>query len=170
LPIAWRAFADAAEEIADRVEVVTGHQPLLVGMDTYFLASELAFYRHDRDSVENTTSRGLFRSGGLSSGLMYDYWPSGQQQNGRTVIMFDFEPEGVSDNSISTWFQELGPVRERIVYKAGAPAGRFYYRVGRGFRPSLHSAIPAASQDGTQHCALSPCGQGPHGALTHFGE
>jgi dolichol-phosphate mannosyltransferase len=146
LPIAWRAFGDAAGEIADRVEVETGHQPLLVGMDTYFLASELAFYRHgrDHDSVENTTSRGLFRSGG-SGGLMYDYWPSGQQQNGRTVIMFDFEPEGVSDNSISMWFQELGPVKERIVYKAGAPAGRFYYRVGRGFRPS-------------------------HGALTHFGE
>jgi dolichol-phosphate mannosyltransferase len=160
LPIAWREFADAAEEIADHVEVGTGRQPLLVGMDAYYLASELAFYRHDRDndSVANTTSRGLFRSGGRSGGLMYDYWPSGQQQNGRTVIMFDFEPEGVSDGSISTWFQELGPVRERIVYKAGAPAGRFYYRVGHGFRPSLHSAIPTASQEsGRSYCAVPPC-------------
>jgi len=131
LPIAWREFADEAVEIKKNVELATGHEPLLVGMDTYYLSSELAFYdRHDTDAVKNTAGRGLFGS----NSLMYNYWFSSAQQIGRTVIMFDFEPDGVSDESLSNSFRELGPVTERIVYKAGARAGRFYYRVGYDFR------------------------------------
>ena len=133
LPIAWREFGDAAEEIEKHVELTMGHEPLLVGMDTFFLSSELAFYRHrhDNDFVQNTAGRGLFGS----NSLMYNYWFSSAQQIGRTVIMFGFKPKELSDGSLSRWFQELGPVTERIVYKAGAPAGRFYYRVGYDFRP-----------------------------------
>ena len=92
LPIAWREFGDVATEIESQVEATTGHRPLLVGMDPYFLSSELAFYpRHKRpDAVQSTAGRGLFGS----KGLMYDYWFARTSQTGRTVIMFGSDPRG----------------------------------------------------------------------------
>lgn len=131
LPIAWREFAVDAEQIENQVELTTGIEPLLIGMDRYFLSSELAFYaRDDKDSVQNTAGRGLF---GLNS-LMYNYWFSSAREVGRPVIMFDFGAGELSEHSLSKRFEKLGPVMERIVYKGGIPAGRFYYRVGYDFR------------------------------------
>ncbi|QEX22151.1 hypothetical protein FRZ61_20810 [Hypericibacter adhaerens] len=138
LPVAWREFGDAAGGIERQVEHAVGQEPLLVGMDRYFLSSQLAFYGPDDDSFQNTAGRGLFGS----SGLMYDYWFSDARQAGRTVIIFGFEPAPLSDDRLAKWFRELGPVGERALYKAGAPAGRFFYRVGYGYRlegPSLIS-------------------------------
>jgi dolichol-phosphate mannosyltransferase len=65
---------------------------------------------------------------------MYHYWFSGDREIGRNVIMFSFDEESITDPTLSKWFHELGPVTKRIVYKAGSPAGRFYYRVGYNFR------------------------------------
>ena len=150
LPIAWREFATTAEEIEEHVELATGHEPLLVGMDTYFLTSELAFYRRDyKDSVETTVGRGLFND----NSLMYNYWLPSGQQNGRTVIMFGLKPEELSDRSLSTWFKELGPVQKRLVYKAGALAGQFYYRVGYDFYPKCPTPKRAQRSDILQACA-----------------
>jgi dolichol-phosphate mannosyltransferase len=133
LPIAWREFGDAAAEIDSQVEATTGKRPLLVGMDTYFLSSELAFYRRHKspDAVQSTTSQGLFGS----RGLMYDYWFARTPQTGRSLIMFGSDPRDLSDASLSKWFRELGPITQRIVFKGDTPAGRFYYRVGHDFRP-----------------------------------
>jgi dolichol-phosphate mannosyltransferase len=131
VPVAWREFGDAAGEIERQAALTAGQEPLLVGMDRYALASELAFYgRHDGDSIRNTAGRGLF---GLNS-LMFNRWFSTARQTGRTVIMFGFKPGHLSDGLLAGWFQELGPVAERTVYKAGSPVGRFFYRVGYGFR------------------------------------
>jgi dolichol-phosphate mannosyltransferase len=133
LPIAWREFGDAAAEIEVQVEATTGHRPLLVGMDPYFLSSELAFYRRHKslDAVQSTAGQGLFGS----KGLMYDNWFARTSQSGRTVIMFGSDPWVLSGASLSKWFRELGPITERIMFKGDTPAGRFYYRVGHDFRP-----------------------------------
>jgi dolichol-phosphate mannosyltransferase len=133
LPIVWREFGDVAAEIESQVEATTGQRPLLVGMDPYFLSSELAFYRRHKspDAVQRTAGRGLFGS----NGLMYDYWFARTPQIGRTVIMFGSDPWVLSDAYFSKWFRELGPITERIVFKGDTPAGRFYYRVGHDFRP-----------------------------------
>jgi dolichol-phosphate mannosyltransferase len=137
LPIAWREFADAAGKIRDQVQSTTGSEPLLVGMDRYFLSSELAFYdRRGDDSAQSTAGRSLF---GANS-VMYDYWVSRCRQVGRTVIMFGVGPRELSQANLSQWFQSMGPVTEAIVYKAGARAGRFYYRVGYDFRPQCAGA------------------------------
>ena len=149
LPIAWREFGNEAGEIERQVELMAGHEPLLVGMDKYFLASELSFYgRGDDDSLENTAGRGLF---GLNS-LMFNDWFSGAQETGRTVILFGFTPGHISDGLLAKWFQELGPLAERTVYKAGRPAGRFFYRIGYGFRGEL----PLTLSEMTRPCCDGP--------------
>ncbi len=145
LPIAWREFADTARQIKERVQSTTGHKPLLVGMDRYFLSSELAFYdRESGDSVQNTAGRSLF--GGNS--LMYNYWISRCRQTGRTVLMFGFYRRQLYDQHLSKWFQELGPITEHMVYKAGTPAGRFYYRVGYDYRPECAGELSPFASSG----------------------
>jgi len=132
LPVAWRAFGAEATEIEEDVRRATGQKPLLVGMDTYFLASEIAFYGGDGDgAADSTAGRGVL--GGNS--LMYDYWYSDEQLGGRTLILFSLKPEDIETRSLAARFAELGALEERVVYKQGAPIGRFYYRVGYDFRP-----------------------------------
>ena len=75
LPVAWAQMGKAVEEIENAVESGTGQEPLVVGMDKYFIASSLAFYRHSPvrnllEGVEHTTSRNLVGK----DALMYDYW------------------------------------------------------------------------------------------------
>lgn len=131
VPIAWQEFGESAEAIEDEVELMVGHEPVLVGMDKYNLASQLAFYGvGETDSIENTIGRRLL---GLGS-LMYDYWSPDVIAEDRPVIMFSLSPDMLSDRLLAAHFHELGPVRDRVVYKAGARVGHFYYRVGQGFR------------------------------------
>ncbi len=60
-PVAWKEMAKSVAEIK------TPSKPLIVGMDKYMIASELAFYLKD---VENVSSSNLFGS----DGLMYGFW------------------------------------------------------------------------------------------------
>ncbi len=132
LPIAWRAFGTEAAEIEEDVRRATGQEPLLVGMDKYFLASEIAFYGGNGDGAAgNTAGRGVL---GRNS-LMYDRWFAGDQQGGRTLILFSLRPEDLEARSLAARFAELGALEERVVYKQGAPVAHFYYRVGYDFRP-----------------------------------
>ena len=131
VPIAWKEFGQSVEEIEDRVESTVGREPVLVGMDKYNLASQIAFYGRDKsDSIHDTVGRGLL---GLGS-LMFDYWLPEVVEDGRPVIMISLTPEELSDYLLAGRFRELEPVAEHVVYKAGARAGHFYYRVGHGFR------------------------------------
>ena len=131
LPIAWQEFGESVEQIEDGVEHSVGSEPVLVGMDKYNLAALVAFYGvGESDSIHDTVGRRLF---GLDS-LMFDYWMPEAINNGRPVIMFSLTPELLSDGLLGTHFRELEPLRDRIVYKNGSHAGRFYYRVGHGFR------------------------------------
>lgn len=131
VPVAWEEFAKAAEEIEEHVEDEAGYEPLLVGMDKYNLASEMAFYRRDHlDQLDTTAGRALF---GLGS-LMYDYWLPDDLLGKRPVIMVSLTPDLLSSSVVAARFEKLGPVEERIVQKTGERAGRFFYRVGYGFR------------------------------------
>jgi dolichol-phosphate mannosyltransferase len=132
LPVAWRAFGAEVTVIEEDVRLATGQEPLLVGMDKYFLASEIAFYGGNGDgAVDSAAGRGVL--GGNS--LMYDYWFPGDQQAGRTLILFSLKPEDLKTRFLAAHFAKLGALEERVVYKQGAPVGRFYYRIGYDFRP-----------------------------------
>ncbi|WP_181592443.1 glycosyltransferase family 39 protein [Rhizobium tropici] len=130
LPVAWEEFTSAAEEIKARVVAQTRSRPVLVGMDKYNIASELAFYSKGRTSLDDITSQNLF--GGL--GLMFKFWRKEPVADGSTVIMYGFKEDSLPADWLSDWFDSLGPLTSRTVYKDDAPAGQFYYRVGYGFR------------------------------------
>lgn len=130
LPVAWQEFGAEAEQIAARVEFDTGQPPLLVGMDPYNIASELGFYSTGPTALENVTSKNLFGR----NGLMFDTWFSNRSSDGRDVIMVGVKEAHVSDDGLNAWFETIGPVERQEVRKNGVVVGRFFYRIGYGFR------------------------------------
>lgn len=134
-PVAWRQLGEDVRRIEAEVEARTGEKPLVVGMDKYNLASELAFYRRFQDegtasAVANTASRNLFGGGAL----MYELWSVPEDYEGRTLILVSFDPATLSDDAISSWAVSAEPIGERSVTKLDVPAGRYYYRVVGGYR------------------------------------
>lgn len=131
LPVAWKEFGRQAALIEQEVEWLTGEEPLRVGLDKYFLSSQMAFYDPvDNDGAANTAGRSLF---GRDS-LMYDHWFPAHRQQGRTVILFALNPQDLLSGSVAAQFGYLDPVREQVIYKKTVQAGRFYYRVGYNYR------------------------------------
>lgn len=132
MPIAWEELVSAAEEIKTKVAAETGASPLLVGMDKYNVASELGFYSKGRTLLDDITSQNLFGD----NGLMFEHWQSGSSPDGRVAIMYGLKDDSLSSDSLAAWFENIGPVERRVVYKDRAAAGEFFYRVGYGFRRS----------------------------------
>ena len=136
-PVAWKQLGEDLRKIESEVEARSGEKPLVVGMDKYNLASELAFYRRQdgegtQTAVANTASRHLF--GG--SALMYEIWSTPEEQRDRTLILVSFDPRSLSDESVAGWVENAGAIHERRISKLGAPAGRYFYRLVEGYRGS----------------------------------
>lgn len=130
LPVAWEEFGSGAQQIKSNVEAETGYSPLLVGMDTYNIASELGFYTEDRAALDNITSQNLFGK----NGLMFGVWASGSSSERRVVIMYGLKESNMSPDGLANWFDSIGPVRTQVVQKNDAVAGQFFYRIGYKLR------------------------------------
>jgi dolichol-phosphate mannosyltransferase len=133
-PVAWEEMGEKVEQIEDEIEAKTGEEPLVVGMDKYFIASEMAFYRRDRmegvhEGIEHTCSRNLFGR----DGLMYAWWFPDDAQVSRTLVLVSTNTDNLSDDGIAKHVRHLSPVQEVGITKNGAPAGRFFYRIGYGY-------------------------------------
>jgi dolichol-phosphate mannosyltransferase len=129
----WRAFGRQISEEAGAIRGRTGGEPLVVGMDRYVLASELAFYARDgRSSVNETSSRHLF---GLD-GLMYEQWFPVAREVGRTLLLVGWTPEDVTGARVESHAARLGPVQEGSLERHGTFVRHYYYRVAYGFGAS----------------------------------
>jgi dolichol-phosphate mannosyltransferase len=135
LPVAWKELGEKAFEIEKGVRNQADENPLMVGMDRYFMASELAYYDADHGGSEETAGRSLF---GAES-LMYNYWFPADKQNGRNMILFGFQQRQLNSADLASHFHELGPIKMEKVTRRGVDAGLFYYRVGYNYRASAAS-------------------------------
>jgi dolichol-phosphate mannosyltransferase len=146
LPIAWEEFGKSVAEIEHSVVQSTGKDALLIGMDRYFITSEMAFYvRQHQDSARDYTGR--VAVGGDS--LMYDYWFKPGDTLGRTAILVALKKNDLQHDSLPQRFSELSEIKEQKVTKQGVPVGSFFYRVGYGLRNCLPSTgTPCASTSG----------------------
>lgn len=139
VPIAWREFGREAMSIERDVELEAGAEPMLIGMDTYNLASQLAFYGNQTgEGVANSVGRGVL---GKAS-LMYDYWFKPDAMLGRPAILFAFKRQQIDDGALDAQFASLSPVAERVITKNGRPAGHFYYRIGHRFQGLKGESAP----------------------------
>jgi dolichol-phosphate mannosyltransferase len=135
VPVGWRSLAEQVAAVDAEVRAQTGTEPLVVGMDRYAIASELAFYSPDRaHAISQTSSDHLF--GGV--GLMYERWSAAADQVGRTLLLVGYRTEDVSGREVESRVQGLGPVREGMLARDGRLIRRYYYRIAYAYLEAPH--------------------------------
>lgn len=130
LPVAWEEMAHAIEQIDDQIGAEIGEEPIIVGMDKYFISSEHAFYDPHHDGLEETSGRHLF--GGNS--LMWAYWKPTDTAIGKNVMLIAFEREELSNSALEDYFARISDVTTQPIEKNGRVVGQFYYRIGYSYR------------------------------------
>ena len=139
--LGWEKMAQQIEYIENEIEHYTGLEPLVVGMDKYRVASELAFYRTKikKDPVEQLENEGvLFTSGrhlfGQNS-LMYSYWQPKQKVGNGHMILVSRDHTDLLKHLINSHINKMGKIQFNIIKKNGVPIARYYYSIVEGYRP-----------------------------------
>ncbi len=127
----WRDLSHRVLEIAGAVRKETGVDPVIVGMDRYAIASELAFYGTEPNkTVLPTSSVHLF--GG--NGLMFERWTPAQAEVGRTLLLVAWDPADLDGEAIRSHAERLGPVEVEVLTRDGRFVRRYYYRVAYNYQ------------------------------------
>jgi dolichol-phosphate mannosyltransferase len=131
IPVGWRDFSRRITATAAAIRKETGSGPLIVGMDRYAIASELAFYGAEATkSAVETSSAHLF--GGI--GLMYERWAPPELQEGRTLLLVAWDPGDLTGKSIESHAERWGPVEDDVLRRDGAAVRHYYHRVAYNYR------------------------------------
>jgi dolichol-phosphate mannosyltransferase len=131
VPVAWRELSRRIADAASAIHRETGNEPLLVGMDRYAIASELAFYGAQRSSAAlDTSSAHLF--GGI--GLMYQRWTPSESQLGRNLLLVAWSEREISGAAIESHAQRLGPVEDEVLTRDGKVVRHYFQRVAYNYR------------------------------------
>ncbi len=138
--LGWQKMAQQIEYIENEIEHDTGLEPLVVGMDKYRVASELAFYRtkNQKDPMNQLENEGvLFTSGRHlfgSNSLMYSYWLPKQKVGNGQMILVSRKYTDLLKPSINSHIDEISKIHTKIIKKNGVPIARYYYRIVEGYR------------------------------------
>lgn len=135
LPIAWEEMACAIEEIDTQLKTEDGEEPIIVGMDKYFISSQHAFYDPKHDGLEETSGRHLFGE----NSLMWAYWKPMAAAFGKDVVLIAFNHKNLLSAAIDGSFARISGIATQPVEKKGRVVGYFYYRIGYGYRNSKPS-------------------------------
>jgi dolichol-phosphate mannosyltransferase len=131
IPVGWHDFGRRIMEIAAAIRRQTGSDPLIVGMDRYAIASELAFYGAESgQSAVETSSAHLF--GGM--GLMYERWTPAQSEEGRTLLLVAWDPLDLTGPAVESHAERLGPVEDEVLRRDGQVVRHYYYRLAYNYR------------------------------------
>jgi dolichol-phosphate mannosyltransferase len=131
VPVGWRELGANISRVADTTEKSRGEYPLIVGMDRYAIASELAFYAPDRaKSVAATSSGHLFGQ----VGLMYERWFPIDKQQGRTLLLVAWNREDLASERLNSSVERLDPIQEGELRRDHAIIRPYYYRLAYGYR------------------------------------
>jgi dolichol-phosphate mannosyltransferase len=131
VPVGWRDLSAHIMGVANTHAQETGSEPLIVGMDRYAIASELAFYGGARrPSGLATANSDLF--GGM--GLMYSRWMPPEDQNGRNLLLVAWTPGELEDQLIDARVQRLGPIEDDVLTRDGIVIRHYYHRLAFNYR------------------------------------
>ncbi len=131
IPVGWQDFGARIRQLADQTERTTGKAPLLVGMDRYAIASELAFYAPDRaKSVSEATSAHLFGQ----VGLMYERWFPANRQEGRMLLLIAWDRGDLTSERVTSSVEGLDPIEEGVIMRDDRVIRHYYYRLAHDYR------------------------------------
>ena len=149
--IGWPGATQQLQRVQQQVTNTTGKSAVLVGMDNYFIASQLAYQisalngstsaaptESDAAAVVGVTSAGLFAA---RRGLMFNFWHPKEVFRGRPLIMVAPRPDVLASARLQPYFERLDSAIGSLPLCACEPGGNgdtvghYYYRVGYGYRP-----------------------------------
>jgi dolichol-phosphate mannosyltransferase len=130
MPVGWRQLGREVGETAADVAQREGREPVIVGMDRYAIASELAFYGDRAKSVRQISSGHLFGQ----MGLMYERWLEPKDALGRTLLLVAWSPQELSGSEIERRVQRLDPIEEGYLTRDHALIRPYFYRLAHGYR------------------------------------
>jgi dolichol-phosphate mannosyltransferase len=134
VPVGWRDLSRRISQTVAAIREKTGVDPLIVGMDRYAVASELAFYGAERtQSAVETSSAHLF--GGI--GLMYERWTPPLSEEGRTLLLVALDPRDLTGKAIESHVDRLGPIEDDVLTRDGRVVRHYYYRLAYDYRAIL---------------------------------
>jgi dolichol-phosphate mannosyltransferase len=146
IPVGWHEFGARVRQLADATEQASGKAPLIVGMDRYAIASELAFYAPDRvKSVSETTSAHLFGQ----VGLMYQRWFPVEQQEGRTLLLVAWDRADLASERVAASVERLDPIEEGVIMRDNRIIRHYYHRLAYDYR-GIRGPQRAAAMIGIQ--------------------
>jgi dolichol-phosphate mannosyltransferase len=131
IPVGWRDLSAHVLETANANGKELGTAPLIVGMDRYAIASELAFYggAHATTGLATGNSH-LF--GGM--GLMYGQWLPPKSQDGRNLLLVAWTPGELDDKFIHARVERLGPIEDDVLMRDGILIRHYYHRMAFNYR------------------------------------
>jgi len=148
--IGWSDLARQVEAIEDELELSTGHEPLVLGVDKHRIASELSFYRTKQASKDHDCGEGIRYTAGPSffghESLMFKYWfpkDKGLRTYSDVIVLVGPDPKSLSlclDELVKDGWN-VESVKELIVRKNGIPAGWYYYAIARTAGANCISAL-----------------------------
>lgn len=131
LPIGWAQMGRQISAVVDNTRDPSGQKPLTVGLDKYFIASQLAFYHpNPLQGIRQSTGRHFFGK----RGLMYGMWFTPESYKGRTLLAVSFDRADLKNKKLATFFDSLGPLEEGRIEKDGHRITSYFYRLGFGYR------------------------------------
>ena len=145
LPVAWSEFGQAVGAIEASVAEEGAAPVVLIGMDKYFLASEMAFYARQTQRIQ-PNSIGSSAIGGSS--LMYDIWYPAETTRGSTALLVSLKRDELQQDDTPRYFSRLTDIQEQVVRKNGAVVGSFYYRVGYDLGRCENAGVQCAAPSG----------------------
>jgi dolichol-phosphate mannosyltransferase len=132
VPVGWRDLSSRILGLADSYRRDNGMELLIVGMDRYAIASELAFYggAHRPGGLETANS---YLFGGM--GLMYGLWVPPQAQEHRNLLLVAWSPQELEDKAIAAQVADLGPIVDEVLARNGVIIRHYYHRLAFDYRP-----------------------------------
>jgi dolichol-phosphate mannosyltransferase len=137
VPVGWREISRRIDKTAADLHKETGGDALIVGMDRYALASELAFYGATGAHPMETSSVHLFDG----VGLMFALWTPAKLQDGRTLLLVAWDPRDLDNSHVESHAERLGPIEDEVLLKDGHVVRHYYHRFAYNYR-----SIPAGDR------------------------
>jgi dolichol-phosphate mannosyltransferase len=131
VPVGWRNLSAHIIETANTYGQAGGAPVLIVGMDRYAIASELAFYggAWTPTGLETANSH-LF--GGM--GLMYERWMPPEAQEHRNLLLVAWTQGELEDKAIEAHVGRLGPIEDDVLVRDGILIRHYYNRLAFDYR------------------------------------
>jgi dolichol-phosphate mannosyltransferase len=131
IPVGWRNLSAHMVAAANAQRRSGGSDPVIVGMDRYAIASELAFYGGAQTPAGlDTANSHLF--GGM--GLMYERWMPPAALEHRDLLLIAWSPAELQDRSIEAHVARLGPIEDNVLERDGIFIRHYYHRLAFDYR------------------------------------